>query len=277
MFSQKFWKFFNVQALFQTLLLTFFFVFLSFLVWTKRYLFYIHPRYEWILWLSLPLLALGIFQSVQAMKRKVFYQGKKTLYAFALPFLLVLLSLDMPQFSQIGLKPYRENVITQVSGIENLENTNSSGALVISNDPVERLPSVSGSIKIDTSDYAAWLSEVLSQPDAYVGKNFTFLGRINESPYAEKGQALLGRPVMLCCAADSQNLGFFASLPSELKSSQGHWYYFTVKVQKKEQSENQTAEPKVYVDIVSYTRAGQPASVFAFYFGTKAINTEVEP
>lgn len=278
MFQKRIFPYLNIQALFQGILLSVSFIFVGFLLITKRYLFYIHPRYEWVLWLSLLLLALGVFASYQNMKKPIFYQGKSRLYVFAFPILLLLLSMEVPEFSKVSLKPHQEQVVTEIEGLAPLELTENTSALLISNDPVERLPSVSGAIKIDTSDYAAWLSKVLSEPEAYVGKTYTFLGRINKIPYAPEGQFLLGRPVMLCCAADSQNLGLFASLPESLQNSQGHWFYFTVELQNNPKAqEGGTQVQSLLLDIKQFTRAGQPASSFAFYFGTGPINEEVDP
>lgn len=274
-FMKKMMDYVHFQALTQAIFLAFLSILCLFLLVTRQYQLFLHPRYEGVLWCSLPLLLLACWKEIEQVRKPLFFKNYRFLPTFLFPCVLLFLSLPFPFQNQVGLTPYTETIVDK-SGLALEENTAlASSPWLISQDPVETLPKVSGSIRITTKDYAAWLSKVLSEPSTYVGKQFTFLARINESVYAKEDYFLLGRPVMLCCAADSQNLGLFARLPEALKAEKGQWYYITAKVVQG-QGTTTTQGESVVLEVLQYSKSKTPASTFAFYFGNQVVNEEVD-
>lgn len=219
-------------------------------------------------------------------------------------------------------------------------------------DPAEEVPRVSGSIRLGAKDYAAWLTAVLEAPEEFVGKRYTFLGQLDrpqasltaleaggerreekelddEPAQTDKTRAeneeerpslllqrpMVGRALLLCCAADARLVGLYvveerenesvggkegegqadASSPSSTNAESSKteqvqptpsiseiptdsWAYFTIEIQLEKGVDFRNPDAMGAVaKIISYLPAASPKNPYAYYYGRMEIPSEVEP
>ena len=63
-------------------------------------------------------------------------------------------------------------------------------------------------VKIEDMDYGIWYVDMLDHPDKYKGKTVEFQGRARRVKGFPKGEFVVGRNAMTCCADDISFLGF---------------------------------------------------------------------
>lgn len=293
-------RYWNLEALLQTILLFSIAVYFAYLLYTQKYLAYIHPNYRSLLLLSLPCFFLcALFQARKITSPR--HRQKARMYGiYLLPLLFLLLGTEslglgstdiFGEASYPGFVEIKKEAVSKVAekALDTTKEDLKVSALstggqalslgdTVSDDPAEQVPAFSGAISVTNLHYAKWLQDVFNDPDAYVGKTYTFLGRVRTSEYALGNYVLLGRPIMLCCAADSQVMGLFAQLPKDLKADGKEWYYFTATVEKTTGVNRILSDKEMPVlNILHYEEATRPQSPFAYYFVDQAWTEVVNP
>lgn len=174
----------------------------SYLIFTQKYLLFIHPRYLWLLYFSVPIFLvcalLEIFLLKMPSRERVNYAS----LLYALPLLLFLLQLS--NFSSslsindfiFGTKNSTHKIYIEERALQP-ENQNEGQAgnaqgigsgfdqnLIASSDKEEEVffPKYDNTIKVYSSYYSSFLHELYSLNKAYEGKSFTFLAKAEKAP-----------------------------------------------------------------------------------------------
>ena len=116
----------------------------------------------------------------------------------------------------------------------------------------------------------------MTNTDKYVGKTYTYLGRISQEPELPADKFLPGRPIMFCCAADAKNMGLLADMQPKIKAKLGQWVYVTAKIVKRKGGDPlNPSEEAAMLKIIDLTDAPTPVNIYAYYYGTVKVPTEV--
>lgn len=276
---RRVWRCLNPQYLAQTLFLIGLTLAVVISLITGRWTQWIHPRYLTFLGLAVPILLAMAYAVATRSFEGLGRLRKSALVTLALP-VLALYFLWRPVYSEtIRLEPYEEVGLGRAQDFQSFGGLTVGGAAGadLLGDPAEKIPNVAGSIAIDGAHYAAWLAEVIARPQAYEGKTYTFLSRLDPSPFDPEGSDFLaGRPVMMCCAADAQALGLYAQKTEAVSGHIGQWAYVTATVKQGPGGHPAfPAEQGARLEIQSVTPAPTPKSIFAYYYGSLKIPTDV--
>lgn len=78
-------------------------------------------------------------------------------------------------------------------------------------------------VKIEDMDYGIWYVDMLDHPDKYKGKVVEIQGRARKAKGFPKGEFVLGRSAMTCCADDITFLGFICKSTDADKLGADTW------------------------------------------------------
>lgn len=266
-----------------------------YMVATGNYKKYIHPRYLPFLWLSIFILLGGIVaQAARINEVNLRFRLNGFLWVL-IPLFAAFFAYTPAPTESIGLERYDEQVAgsgnqstLNLTGAQGATGTGSGAAGMngtgdgagltdqAGTDQAEVLPKIKGSINIDSAHYASWLVEMMTNTDKYVGKTYTYLGRISQEPELPADKFLPGRPIMFCCAADAKNMGLLADMQPKIKAKLGQWVYVTAKIVKRKGGDPlNPSEEAAMLKIIDLTDAPTPVNIYAYYYGTVKVPTEV--
>lgn len=264
------WRFFlrslDVECLLGIFVLALYFILVLLSLKTGFYREFIHPRYVYLLRGALPVLAACLLAQFSRLLR-----GRPSLRpkpGQLLPLLLPVVAVGLlaSRLQQPLQKPSPSPRAGQITAdqaaqgalLGNPNPLNPGGNL--QQDRAEQVPEVEGAAPLDNLQYPLWVLRVLEKPEDWLGRSFTFLGKMEENPAAPPGHVLLGRPVMLCCAADARSIGLWAPKTEALEQARDGWHYFTVKVV----DGGEVHEP--VLEVLRIQTAPVPQSQYAYYF-----------
>ena len=84
-------------------------------------------------------------------------------------------------------------------------------------------------IKIEDMDYGIWYVDMMDNPEKYKGKVVEIQGRARKAKGFPKGEFVLGRSAMTCCADDIRFYGYPCNLGRAAQITQRSWKKVTVK------------------------------------------------
>lgn len=261
---------------------------------TDLYLNYIHPRYKFYLLAAAFILMILSFFRLNKIKYYTYKNSYRHFGILLFPFFIFLLLIDSP-FSALSSFPlYAEQNFQNLNKVnigtvdknQSLQVNNESGKNAVLGesqnlDSAENLPIIKNSIRINTSDYASFIWQVFNDVKPFVDKRYGFLAYVQKSDYLNESYYLLGRPVMICCAADSQSVGLFSLRYFEtdkgekldLHNYEGTWVYVSGRI--KENRGVSRLKPETFspvLEILDIRPAPKPASIYSYYSGEKEIN-----
>ena len=79
-------------------------------------------------------------------------------------------------------------------------------------------------VEIKMEDYALWYRDVSEDPKKYDGKTIRVSAMAARNKRLPEGSFVMGRPVMTCCEADIQFMGFVYQYPKEKELEMPAWY-----------------------------------------------------
>ncbi len=85
-------------------------------------------------------------------------------------------------------------------------------------------------IELELPDYAIWYRDVAEDPKKYDGKMIHLTAMAARNRRLPDGSFVLGRPVMTCCAADIQFMGFVTQNKTVKPIEMPAWYDVTAKI-----------------------------------------------
>lgn len=269
------WKRLNLEIAWQMIVYLLIFGVILYGLLSGSYIQFIHPRYKNYLIVALLLLPAMIVAQAPRLWQANLKPRLRTYLWFIFP-LFFCFFLWRPEMQ--GLALVKEGGIA-VDDVEAAGQINGQGILVGGfaasqggTDPAEEVPTVEGAIPIDHLHYAAWLLDLNQNPQKYVGKSYTYLARLDKPLAAGEAAFLPGRPVMLCCAADTQSLGVPAKLNAAVEPLLGSWAYVTGKIYMGRGIDPRFPDEEgAWLDITDVQPAAAPQNSFAYYFGSVEI------
>jgi len=90
------------------------------------------------------------------------------------------------------------------------------------------------SFTVEDQDYALWYRDLVESTDSYNGHTVTFKAQVQRSKELPNDTAVVGRPLMNCCAADTSFAGLVAVGIKQSGITNGCWVNLTatIKIQK---------------------------------------------
>ena len=99
---------------------------------------------------------------------------------------------------------------------------------------------------------------------AYDGKKVTFLGMVSKGSDLPKGNFVIGRQIMTCCAADITYSGLLCEYKDSDKISKGEWIRLTASVDVKYCKLYGKKGP--VLTLISYGKAAAPEDPVATFY-----------
>lgn len=118
-------------------------------------------------------------------------------------------------------------------------------------------------IKIEDRDYAIFYSDLVENLKNYDGKTVSFLGQTGTNSRVPKGGFVIGRPIMTCCAEDTQFSGLYCENGADKIYPEG-WAVLTAKITVKKSNVYGQVGP--VLSLVSITPAKAPDEPVATFY-----------
>jgi len=120
-------------------------------------------------------------------------------------------------------------------------------------------------IEIEDRDYAYFFSDLMENSDNYEGKTVEFKGTFPKSAKPIPDPVFVaGRPLMNCCAADTQFAGLACYRGTHPKPAEGSW--FKVKGKIRLQRNRLFGGKTPVMDVLEISKAVQPEDVVATFY-----------
>lgn len=124
-----------------------------------------------------------------------------------------------------------------------------------------KMRSSDGSIVMDSDTFAPWLTELYTNPDAWVGKKITAIGSVwKDGELFEEDEFALARMMMTCCAADMQPVGLLAQWNNVQALTDGAWIEVTGTLSKKPYKDG--FDPLIIVEMIKRIDLPQRAYIY---------------
>ena len=124
-----------------------------------------------------------------------------------------------------------------------------------------KMLSEDGCILMNDDTFTQWLTELYTNPDAWVGKKITATGSVwKDGELFEKDEFALARMMMVCCAADMQPVGILAQWNDVPALTDGEWIEVTGTLLKKPYKDS--FDPLIIVQTIKKVDAPQQAYLY---------------
>lgn len=118
-----------------------------------------------------------------------------------------------------------------------------------------------GRIIMDDEHFAAWITELYTKPDLWVGTKITASGSIwKDKELFASDEFALARMMMVCCAADLQPVGILAKWNESDTLTDGEWVEITGTIAKTPYQDR--FDPLIIVDAVKKITPPQQAYIY---------------
>jgi len=215
----------NIEIIIKALILSSFSLYFFYLIQSKKILIYVHPR-------IVPFVILGIIGMIFItffMLKDLIVRGKtikkkrkirfKNYIIFIIPLIVVFFmessnakSNDI-ELSNINSSFDEQKTNVQVS--ENSEIRKDEESIMVDNKlgdiKTNRLEIYENTINITASNFVFSLCEILDHPDKYIGYDVNITGFVYRDNGFKENEFVIGRYIMVCCAADMQVTGIICT------------------------------------------------------------------
>lgn len=243
---------------------------------------FVHPKFNWMLWLSAVIFLLISAISLLGVKkpRHMVRIHRYVFFVFAFSVIVAAFNGGIGQvYSNENLlssttvldsdsNNLNSNAIKDISKLKNSGVSKEAGDSFLS-DSTNSEEKVSNlkkgtTVMIDDQMYLRWYTGIYYDADKYQGVKFKMLARIFKDDNM-KNYVILGRLGMLCCMADLQSSGFIYNETQMNNLKDGEWYYVTGEViQNDKISYNHEFLPQM--KNVEFERANKPADEFVYLY-----------
>ena len=110
-------------------------------------------------------------------------------------------------------------------------------------------------IEIKDEDYAFWYADFAENPDNYNGKTVKIRVMTAKNNNLQKGEMVIGRKLMVCCADDVQFKGMLCICDTAEKYKTGEWIMLTAKIKLENHRLYRARGPVLYANAVRKTDA----------------------
>lgn len=212
-------KKFNKEIILRIIILSCFTLFYFSIIINGKVLLYVHPRIKPFIILAMiamPIIALCSIKEGNNNNRK-----KVKLYSYGIYLIPIVLGafinsveIDSTAVKSIEItSPKLTEVVEDDTNLYETQGNPSEKSIKIENDI----------IKITTDNYVSSLDEILNNPNQYADKNIEIDGFVYKDDTINENQFVVGRFMMVCCAADTQIVGLLAEYPGAKNFSNDTW------------------------------------------------------
>lgn len=245
-------KKFNKEIILRIIILSCFTLFYFSIIINGKVLLYVHPRIKPFIILAMiamPIIALFSIKEGNNSKRK-----KVKLYSYGIYLIPIVLGFFI-NFVEIDSTTVKSTEITstKVSDNTNLDKTegyDSKKEIKIENNVIE----------ITTENYMSSLDEILTNPNKYADKNIEIDGFVYRDETMKENQFVVGKFVMVCCAADTQVVGLLSEYPGAKNFDNDTW----VKVKGKLATGVYSGNQEIVIDVESIERDNNPDKSYVY-------------
>lgn len=218
----------NKESWMQILILLGMILFLLYQMVSGKINYFVHPRYQKGIWIGIVLLATFVISMFNELRKGRHNANLGQFGVYFIPFVLVFFlgsssgAATNKVIAQTGTSS-RDRVIqtkTQTEDVEedvfpNTEDILTSWDAGMRSEPEEGDKSLkyeregTGDIVfIDEDFYSSWYYDVYDYLEDFKGKRYQFLAQVYYTDELKEDEVLLGRNIMICCAADLTGYGF---------------------------------------------------------------------
>ena len=248
----------NIEVLFQIVIEVFITILLSIGLVTGRIHLLIHPKFDFLMWLSCFILLCIAFVSAKKLFRPRHMNILNRYVIILIPLFLCLIIPFSDVRNDVALEYKYDSSNKITSGDNLLMKTEKSDNLK------DLYKENFGNNYIDINDkmFLKWYYDMTFSWDKFKGSRFRFLARVFK-PNKDSGFVVFGRFSMVCCMADLQPSGFIYTGKDYNKFKNGQWYYVEAKVKEnKKYTFNYEKMPLIYD--AKFEKASKPMDEYVY-------------
>ncbi|MDU5082120.1 TIGR03943 family protein [uncultured Tissierella sp.] len=117
-----------------------------------------------------------------------------------------------------------------------------------------------GRIILDEDNFIKWIDEIYINVDKYEGKTIELTGFVFRNNEFKQSEFVMGRLMMVCCAADTQVIGFLCNYDKASELEEGSWNKISGILKSIEDNE----EKIPLIEIESIEEANRPENEFIY-------------
>lgn len=209
-------KRFNINEFIWFLILVFTDIYLYYLISTKKIFDYVSNKTEYYIWSAIAILAIvAIFQFFKIFTIPTREKLRKGYLLFILAFILMINSKSIKEIDTLQYKG-----ITLVISDKSIEHSHSGEAII----PKE------GSIRFTKENLYSYIEQLQENPQRYVGREAVISGVVYQVQ-GDKNTFYIGRNVISCCIADSQNVAIICDIKEKNLPVKGQWVEVSGKIE----------------------------------------------
>lgn len=215
----------NVEIIIKILILSSFSLFFYYLIQSGKIFLYVHPRIISFIILGIIVMVLIVFFMVNdaIVREKIIKKKKKIRFNNYITFIMPLTLIFFMEISNTKINDMKlsnrtskfEQQEANVKEYENKKNNKDEEITIIENKLIDiktnKLEISENTINITASNFVFSLCEILDDPDKYIGYDVNITGFVYKDDGFKENEFVIGRYIMVCCAADMQVTGIICT------------------------------------------------------------------
>lgn len=214
----------NKESWMQILILLGMILFLLYQMVSGKINYFVHPRYHTGIWIGIVLLATFVISMFHELRKGRHNTNLSQFGVYLIPFILLFFlgssggaasniviaqTNTIPKDKATPIEPMEEDVILETEDILTSWDIGMESKQEESDKSIRYQSEEAGEfVFIDEDFYASWYYDVYDYLEDFKGKKYQFLAQVYYIDELEEDEVLLGRNIMICCAADLTGYGF---------------------------------------------------------------------
>lgn len=240
-------------------------VYFSYLIISKKLFIYIHPRLMPIIIAAIAIMILTILCMATYIPEKNIKRKKKIKfydYAFFLIPLIVIIFIEINTTGYTTKDTFNDTISSQTG---NIGGTNKTDSVMKDNEHIRKkntLDISENTINICSNNFLFSLNEILDNPDKYKDYNINISGFVYRDITLNENEFVIGRYIMVCCAADMQITGIICTYDKNEIYNNYTWIKANGKICTKISEGNEV----VYLNLESIEKDKNPDTSYIYLY-----------